>query len=312
MRKELIFRLFEVRIAPAATLLLAGQMALFAQTPQVPTQPGGAPTSDQQIAAQQAAATPPAKAEPDYPDPRTLITLGLYYWTTANGSGPDMRGGALSPDYATIYGLAKPKQSQAADIAVPVTRTGAVHLEYFRNQGTGNQTLTQNSDLFANQFYKGNYLANSYKIQGGKVYLDDLFWPHKFPVSRLRLKALYGFEYMTIVSTINAPLAPQTDSTGNAISTTGQGTRTLYLPSLGMAAEYAITPHILFRADASGFGLRHKSEVWDASATIAWRVKSFEVVGGYKAFHFKTSPNNTEYLTGTLSGAFVGMRFHFF
>jgi hypothetical protein len=346
MRTDLIFRVFNrrlfnlrvwpvLRVWPAGAVLLAGSLSLMGQatqTPQQPAapqqngqqpQPGGQqpqppgqqpqPGSDAAVIAQQAQTTAaPAKTEPDYPDRRTLVTLGLFYWMTKNGSGPDLRGGATSTDFATLYGIGEPRASEAVEVIVPITRTGALHVEYFRTKGTGNPTLTRDSDLFLNQFYKGDYLATNYKIQSGKVYLDDLLWPYKFPVSRFRLKSLWEVQYFTVVTNVNAPLAPTSDANGNAISTFGQGTRTFFLPSLGLAAEYAITPHILFRADAAGFGLHHKSAVWDASATIAWRHNAFEVVGGFKAFYFKTSPNNTEYLSDTISGAFAGLRFHFF
>ncbi len=325
MRTELKFPILRIRrpiqsamkIRMALTvLLLAGQAALFAQQkPAAAPPPPSSTTSDAQLAAQQAAIQPaaaPKSTQPDYPDPRGLFTIGLYYWATANGSGPDLRGGTLAPDYETLDGVGKPKNGQAADFVIPISRTGAIHVEYARIQGTGSQTLQRNADLFSNQFYSGNYLANSYKLQTGKVYLDDLFWPHKFPVSRLRVKSLLGFEYLTVNTSINAPLAAQKDSFGNAISTFAQGSRSIYLPSFGMAVEYAVTPHVLFRVDASGFGMHHKAEFWDGSATLAWRRKNFEVVGGFKALQFKTSPNNAEYLSGMLNGGFVGLRYHFY
>ena len=329
----MIFRVSNLRVWPVAAVLLAGQMGLMGQATQQGTPPAadaqppqsaqqpqtGQQQSDAAVLAQQAQATAaPAKTQPDYPDPRTLITFGAFYWITANGSGPNLVGGSQSvpypgePNFDNLSGIGKPKQSEDIQLDIAITRTGILRVEYFRTQGDGNQTLTKDSDLFLNQFYKGNYLATTYKMQSGKIYLDDLLWPYKFPVSRFRLKSLWEFQYFTVVSSVDAPLAPQTTASGNAISTTGQGTRVIYLPTLGLAAEYALTPHILLRADASGFGLPHKSALWDGSATIAWRHNLFEVVGGYKVFHFKSSPNNTEYVTGMVDGPFVGLRFHLF
>src|SRR5205814_8527304 len=125
-------------------------------------------------------------------------------------------------------------------------------------------------------------------------------------------RSLWEVQYVQIKSTIDAPLAPTTDSEGNPISTTGQGSRQTVLPTFGIAAEYAIAPHLLLRADASGFGLRHRSEIWDAEGLIAWRRGHLEVVGGGKTFHVKTSPNNTEYLSATVAGAFIGVRWHIY
>jgi hypothetical protein len=38
------------------------------------------------------------------------------------------------------------------------------------------------------------------------------------------------------------------------------------------------------------------------------RFKHLEVFGGYKWFHYKTSPQNSEYFVGTLSGPMGGVR----
>lgn len=324
MRTDLNFPLFRNRPMNVRTmkgrmaltvLLVAGQAGLFAQESKTPPPPPpSSTTSDAQLAAQQATIQPvaPKSTAPDYPDPRGTVTIGLYYWATANGTGPNLTGGSQAPDYETLDAIGKPKAGQAADLVVPISRTGAIHLDYARIQGTGSQTLKVNDDLLANQFYSGNYLATTYKLQTARIYLDDLFWPHKFPVSRLRVKSLWGFEYMTVNASVNAPLAPQTDAVGNAITTYSEGSRSIYLPSLGMAAEYAVTPHVLLRADVAGFGLHHKAEFWDASATLAWRRSHFEVVGGFRALQFKTSPNNVEYLSGRLDGAFVGLRYHLY
>ena len=48
----------------------------------------------------------------------------------------------------------------------------------------------------------------------------------------------------------------------------------------------------------------------DAGATLAYRRGSWEIYGGGKALHFKSSPNAVEYVTDTITGAFVGVRWH--
>ena len=93
-------------------------------------------------------------------------------------------------------------------------------------------------------------------------------------------------------------------------SASANASKQIIYPAFGLAAEYALSPHVLFRADASGFALPHKSVLWDAEATIAYRRGAWEIRGGGKAFHFKTSPNSTEYVSATLAGAFIGLRYH--
>jgi hypothetical protein len=243
---------------------------------------------------------PPATAAPDYPDPRTL-TVGIFYWATGPGTNPGLWSGRKALDFATLPDLGKPHRSPGAEISFPISRTGSLHAEFFQTKGVGNQTLTTAPDLFSTQFAQGDLLATQFQIRSVKLYLDDLLFPHKFPVSRFRLKSLWGAQFVKDYAVI--------DKIG-ATGFTGRGTKQVLLPSIGMAAEYAIAPHLLFRLDGSGFGLYHKSDIWDASATLAWRRGRIEIVGGAKAFHFKTSPNTDEYMTATLTGGFVGVRYH--
>ena len=252
---------------------------------------------------QSAPQTPPQQQKasaPDYPDPRTL-TLGIFYWATGPGTNPGVFGGRKATDFAALPDLGRPHRSPGAEISFPISRTGSLHAQYFQTKGDADQIAATSPVLFGTQFTKGDALATQFQIKSAKLYLDDLLFPHKFPVARFRLKSLWGVQFVKDYAVIDKPgLTP----------TTGAGTKQLILPSIGMAAEYAVTPHVLFRVDGSGFGLYHRSDLWDASATLSWRRGRMEILGGGKAFHFKTSPNTDEYMTATLTGGFVGVRYH--
>jgi len=281
------------------------------QAPQAqPPVPPPAPTAPQATQTPQAAQTPqpapgPARAVPDYPEPRTL-TLGAFYWITGPGSEPGLHGGSQALDYETLPDLGKPHGSPGLEASLPITRTGELHFEYFRTKGDGNQTANGSVDVFGTAPYtQGDYLATQYQLQSAKLYLDDLLWPHKFPVSKFRVKSLWEVEWVQIKATTDAPYI---DATGVSASTSG--TVQIIYPVFGLAAEYAISRHVLLRAAATGFGFPHKADLWDGEATIAYRRGIFEIRGGGKALHFKTSPNSTEYMTATFAGAFVGLRWH--
>ena len=169
--------------------------------------------------------------------------------------------------------------------------------------GDGSQYAPSDTTVFATAFYKNDYLATQYNIKAGKLYLEDLLYPFKFPVTKFRLRSLWEVQYMGVSATVDAPL----DTT----ATTGTGSRSIILPTFGLAAEYAIAPHVLLRVAGTGFGLPHRAEIWDAEGTISYRYGKWEIVAGAKAFHFKTSPQNEEYIEGTLDGGFVGVRWHF-
>jgi len=253
---------------------------------------------------QSPAAQNPKAAVPDYPDPRTL-TIGAFYWVTGNGTGPNLYGGSQSFYYGTLTDLGKPGQTPEVEVSYPITRTGTLGFQIFQTKGTGNQDASTSLFILGTGFNPGDYLATQYQILASKIYLDDLLFPHKFPVAKFRLKSLWEFQYVHMKNTIDAPYLDQSAAPETAI-----GTKQIFLPTFGIAAEYAISPHVLFRVDASGFGIPHKADIWDAAATISYRRGAFEFLGGGKAFHFKTSPNSTEYLVDTITGAFVGVRWH--
>jgi hypothetical protein len=276
--------------------------ALFSLLPvmgQVTSQPPE--TSPPQQAPPAAPAQPAKPAVPDYPDPRTP-TIGVFYWLTGPGTNLAQTTGRQATDFETLADLGKAKRTPGIQLDFPITRTGQLRFEGFLTKGDGNTTLTTATDLFGTQFNAGDKVSSQYQITGAKLYLDDLLYPHKFPVARFRIKSLWEVQYVRVKTTVDAPLV--------LTGLTSTGSHQIILPTFGLAAEYAIAPHVLFRVAGSAFGLYHGSDIWDADATLAWRMGKWEVVGGGKAFHFKTSPQKTEYMSATLAGAFVGLRWH--
>ncbi len=290
-----------MRVLRFDVLVFSGLFAFLAspapgQTPATPAQ-ASAP------AAQQTQSAPPSQrpAVPDYPDPRTF-TLGVFYWVTGPGTNPALLTGRQALDFETLSDLGKVHSSTPGiEVSFPISRTGSLHFEGFRARGTGNQIAPDTTDLFGTQFNEGDLLATQYKLTSVKFYLDDLLFPHKFPVAKFRLKSLWEVQYVKVSSSIDAPLV-----TGE----TAFGSQQLVLPTFGLAAEYAVARHVLLRVAGSGFGLSGRSNIWDGEATISFRKGQWEVIAGEKAFHFRTSPNNVEYMEATMLGAFGGLRWH--
>lgn len=250
------------------------------------------------------AAPAPQKNVPDYPEPRTL-TFGAFYWATGPGTSPSIYGGAAATEYSTLTDLGRAERTPGFEVFLPISRTGEIHVEGWKTGGDRNQIAPVNFYAFGQPFVQGDYLATYYKITNAKIYLDDLLFPHKFPVSRFRLKSLWEFEWTSTHSSIDAPLV---DATG--VQTTGTGQRQIFFPEFGIAAEYALTRHVLFRASIAGFGFPHHADEADGEATLSYRHGAWEVRGGAKGFHFKTSPQSSQYVVGTLAGAFINLRWH--
>jgi hypothetical protein len=263
-----------------------------------------------------AASTQPAPAQgqaavPDYPDPRTII-IGAFYWMGGPGQEPSYYTGKQALDYETLTDWGRVHHSvPGIEAVVPITRTGEIHFEYFRGKGDGNQTLSApNLDVFGANYIAGDYLATQFQFQGAKLYLDDLLFPHKFPVARFRLKSLWEVEWVQIKGTIDAPLLDAVLAAEGQAADSANAVRNIVLPTFGLAVEYALSPHVLLRASIAGMGIPHHSDMVDGEATISYRLGAWEIRGGGKALHFKSSPNSDEYVSATLAGAFVGLRWH--
>ena len=303
-------RSIDIRALP---VLVVGALLPFSASAQQPQPSPQQQTPAERQAAQTPAAPPlqPQKATiPDYPQPRTL-TIGVFYWLTIPGSGANLLTGTQAPDLETLTHLGPDHKTPGIYISVPITRTGEIKFEGWISKGDGNQTAKDTLDLFGTTFNPGDYLATQYQIKAGKLYLDDLLWPYKFPVSRFRLKSLWEVQWISVSTTIDAPLVAGTETSSGVTFETATGSRQVILPTFGLAAEYALTPNLLFRADASGFALPGRSNIWDADATLSYRRRKWELLGGYKAVHFRTSPKNTEYIEDTITGAYVGVNWHF-
>ena len=305
-------RFFNIRVLWAAALLPA---MLFAQTPpptvQAPTQTA-APAPAQQPTAPPAAAPTSGKqpAVPDYPDPRTF-TIGLFYWLALPVNKIDVIGGEAATAYSTLDNLGKEHFAPGVELSLPLTRTGVIRFEGFLAKGDGTQTAPTATAPFATAYNFGDFLSTQYQITALKLSYDDLLYPFKFPVSKFRVKSLWEMQYIAVQGTFDAPLkAITTDSSGDIITNTVSGTKNVILPSFGLAAEYAIRPHILLRAEASGFGIPHHSYVYDGQAYVAWRRQKLEFRAGFKALGLKTSPKTDEYYKDLISGGYVGILYH--
>lgn len=288
-------------------------LSLFAQ--QAPPPTPSAPQGQQTPSTLSTAAAPPASAAaPDYPDPRT-ITIGLFGLSPLSSNNFNIKGGqpaAASGTNESLPNIGVPYHLMLqGEVSVPVTRTGTLYAEFERFHGSGFQILdnktTTTIDTFT--FTPNEDISSAYHIITGRIYLDDLLYPHKFPVSRFRLKSIWGIRYISVTQTVDSYLADLAlNSPGGSF---GLGTSYIFYPEFGIAPEFAITPHVLFRAEASGFAFPGRAVMADTGATLSFRQKNLEVLAGVKSLHFKTSPHKEEYEYGTFITPFIGLRWHF-
>ena len=198
----------------------------------------------------------------------------------------------------------KPKAVPGIELTIPAIKHHAVRVSVFRAKAAGNVTIPHDLLLWAGNYSAGDYLSTNYTLQNVKVSYQFLTWPYPIGTRRFRLKTLWQFQYTHITSAFDAPLK----STVNGPNT-ASGNKTIYAPTLGLSPAYYLTRNVRLEANASGFTIPHRWTVWDADASLGYRVGKVEVRVGAKAFHFRTSPKSDYYLRGTPAGAFIGLRY---
>jgi hypothetical protein len=288
-------------------------LQLLTSYAQVATQQQTPADAPQQQSTSGGAQKPAPAAAPETPlnTSDAQLSLQLFYWL--NSSQPNLRGGAanVGPYPGNLDYPGKPKRIPGGLLSVPAGRNNTLRISYFRVQGNGNTTVNSNLTLFNTDYSPGDYLVSSYTLQNVKISYDYLSFPFPADPARFRLKTLWEVQYTTIKSSLDAPLKTvATDASGNAIPNTAAGARRLVYPTFGLAMEKAFTPQFRLEAKASGFAFPHHATVWDAEASAVFRTGRFEVSAGVKAFHFKTSPQNAQYLVATFPGAFVAVRYY--
>jgi len=283
-----------------ATLTFAQQ----ASTSTAQQQPAPAPAPAPKSAPAAAPETPPNTSD-------NQVSIQIFYWDVFHQ--PDLLGGAanVGPYPGNLKYPGDPKRAPGAVISVPTGKNNTLRFSYFRIQGNGNTTAPAYLTLFNTDFNPGDYLVTRYTLQDVKMSFDFLSYPYPANPSRFRFKTLWEVQYITTQTSIDAPLKPiTTDASGNPISNTAAGTRWLIYPSIGAAIEKAFTPRFRVEARASGFAFPHHAVVYDAEASAVFRMGRYEIAVGARDFHFKTSPQNSQYLVATYPGAFVAFRYY--
>jgi hypothetical protein len=259
-----------------------------------------------------ASAPPPASQEPDYPDRRSFL-IGIRGLTLLQNDGPDLRGGKLAATIGvneSLAGIGTPaRYAFEAEVGIPITRTGVLYADFDRFRGDRVQVLPADAFLNSIQFKAGDLMRSTFKFTTGRVYLDDLLFPHKFPVSRLRFKSIWGIRYISVQQTVVSP--SQDEASGILDGSYGVGDGHIFYPEFGLAMEYAVSRHSLLRVEGAGFAFPHHSTISEGSATYSYRHNHVEVLMGVKAMHFKTSPQKEQYMLGTFVAPFVGLRWFF-
>lgn len=288
-----------------------------APAPAAPASPAPAPAATTlPSATTPTAATPPVTAtssrqvEVSSPiNTGNALSFEPIYWFAKGISV--LRGGAAdtNTDPGNLDFTGKLKRSPGARVSIPVSKNGTIRFSYFKaNSFTGVTTAPVNLNLFGQAVTGGDVLTTISDLEGFKLSYDYLtyFWKHGN--SELRLKTLYEVQRISVNSEVDDFVV---DTTGALININPIiGSQSVFLPTFGLGLEHTLSRHFRWEARGSGFGLPHRGDIGDAEAQIAFRVSHFEVLGGARWLHFKTTPKAAQYNVQNMYGPYVSLRYY--
>jgi hypothetical protein len=295
------------RLLSIGVLLTA---AGYAQDPPVAQPPQQ--TTPQQTAPQPtpeaAARTPPAPKE----TPSTVNTGGgwslepIYWLTTVH---PVLRAGTayVHTESGSFDYPESAKYALGGVISMPLGKTGALRFSYFQSYRSSTTTAGANLNLFGTTIGGGDFLSTYYRIKDYKVSYDYLTYFFHRGNANFRVKTLWEFQFLDVANTVYDSVL---NGDGTFSLNTAAGTRSIIYPSLGLGFEGTLSRHFRFETKASGFALPHHAVIGDSEGALALRAGHLEFIAGARAFHFKTSPKKDQYVSGTIYGPYVGVRYY--
>lgn len=288
--------------------------AVFAQegAPQQPPaqQPPAQEEPQQQPGNQRLPPPPPKVVDVRMPGEMGWF-IGLTGWLPTGKPTID-KGKLASFDDPSLLKLPGQSKGQpGVEIGIAAGLHNTIRLSYMSAKAGGTLNAPTNLVLYSQGYDKGDQLSTSYKLANYKVSYEYLTWPYPVESRRFRLKTLWQVQYITFRSTYDAPIKSSTpDSAGNLTSYAATGSKSIFTPTFGLGAHEYVSRNFRVEVNASGFALPHRFNVWDLDASLAYRVGQFEIRGGARALHFRSSAKNDYYFRGNLTGAVVGIRWY--
>ena len=84
---------------------------------------------------------------------------------------------------------------------------------------------------------------------------------------------MWEAQYVQVTSRTDAPLDTTTDATTGFVSyPTTTGSHQVFLPTFGVAMQYAVSNHLSLELRGSAFGIPHRTDLVDSEATAAYQI----------------------------------------
>jgi hypothetical protein len=259
---------------------------------------------------------------PKYPDVRmpgesgVWFGIGLSEPTNNPIFDKGRASGITTSSLITFQG--RPKLGESAEIGFAMGLHNALVVSGFSTRSAGDFTSSTALTLWSQSYDPGILISTNYQLQELKLSFEYLTWPYPVESRHFRLKTLWQVQYLNINTGFDAPLLPITGpgggpligSNGSPVSYQAAGSRWFVSPTLGLGVSEYFSKFVRLELNGSGFAIPRRWTIWDTDGSINLRFGHFELGGGARAFHFKTSTNGPFYIRGTLIVPQVSLRWY--
>lgn len=224
--------------------------------------------------------------------------------------------GITTDSLVTLQG--RPKLGESAEIGFAMGLHDALVVSGFTTRAAGNFTSGSTLTLWSQSYDQGVLVSTNYQIQDVKFSFEYLTWPYPVESRHFRLKTLWQVQYVNVNTGFDAPLLPITGpsggpligSNGSPVSYRAAGSRWFISPTLGLGVAEYLSKFVRLELNASAFAIPRHWTIWDTDGSINFRLGNFELGGGVRAFHVKTSTSGPFYVRGTLIAPQVSLRWY--
>jgi hypothetical protein len=235
--------------------------------------------------------------------------VGITGWLPMGQSWVDKGHAANFTGPSKLQLAGKSKGAFGAEIGVAAGLHNTIRASYFQSKQSGATTAPHELVIFTQTYEAGDQLSTDSKLTDYKLSYEYLTWPYPVEARHFRLKTLWQVQYIAMKATFDA-LSATPDSAGNFTSYATAGSKAFVTPAFGLGVHEYATRNFRFEANVSGFMLPHRWHLLDSDATIAYRAGRLELRAGAKGFIFRTSPKIDYFYSGTVGGAYVGLRWY--
>jgi hypothetical protein len=238
--------------------------------------------------------------------------IGFSGWLPMGSNWVDKGHGSTFTDPSKLQLAGKSKGAEGLEIGIAAGLHNSIRVSYFQSKISGTtQSPATESVIFSQVYEPHNDLSTNAKMTVAKVSFEYLTWPYPVERRHFRFKTLYQMQYVQMKSIFDEPILSATPSSAGVFTSySTNGSKSFFSPTLGVGVHEYATRRFRFEANASGFMLPHRWQIWDVDGTVAYRAGSIELRAGVKAFHFRTSPNADYYYRATVGGVLVGLRWY--